>query len=63
MDVLNYMSKIIDYWKGTNDIESPTLQGDLDEELINIDEELTNSEETELVVKMNNLLGFVRKVK
>jgi len=63
MDVLNYMSKIIDYWKGTNDIESPTLQGDLDEELINIDEELTNSEEAELVVKMNNLLGFVRKVK
>jgi len=63
MDVLNYMSKIIDYWKGTNDIESPTLQGDLEEELINIDEELTNSEEAELVVKMNNLLGFVRKVK
>jgi len=60
MDILNYMSKIIDYWKGTNDIDSPTLQGDLDEELINLEFDLSDTEEAELTDGMNNMLSFIR---
>ena len=63
LDILNYMSRITDYWKGSNDINSPTLEGDLEEELMNLETNLSGSEETELTVKMYNLLTFIRKIK
>lgn len=55
------------YWMRTNDISSPTHEGDLAEDIRNIhigigEEELTEDEQKELENKMNDLLNFIRKI-
>ena len=60
-----FIEKNARYWQHTNDISSPTHQGDLNEEVKNVqfgEDILTDEEQKELANKMNDLLQFIRKL-
>lgn len=61
--ILNYLSTQIEYWKKTNDINSPTHNGDMEEELWNLDDILDERDKNEIVDSLSDLLYIVRTIK
>ncbi len=63
--VCKIISDQAEFWKGTNDITSPTHGCDIGETLNNsvLFDELTDSEADELETKLIDLLCFVRSLK
>ena len=58
--IINYLQTQLSYWRDTNDIDSPTHGGDINEETINIDCELSDDEESVLEEETYNILKYIR---
>lgn len=59
-EICDYIISEAKFWKESNDISSPTHNGDIVDFMNRID--LTEEQEVELEYLMLNLLNFVRKI-
>lgn len=62
IEILDYVSSQINYWKRTNDINSPTHQGDMEEEMWKIEELLSDDQKEKILESLNNLLTTIKSV-
>jgi len=58
-DLIEIVSSIIDGWRNTNDISSPTIQSDIKEELSKIDY-LTTQDKKKLTNEIQSILNTIK---
>jgi len=64
LQILNYVEMQIRYWKGTNDINSPTHHGDMEEEIWKIENLFDDEKDKQRVMdSLSEILKVVRKNK
>ena len=62
-EVLSYLKNQISYWNNTNDINSSTHQGDMEEEFIHIEDFFDNESKDKLLHSLNEIYTLVKNVK
>ncbi len=62
LEVLDYLSTQIEYWKKTNDINSSTHHGDMEEEFWKIEELMDNKDKDIIIDSLCDILATIRKV-
>lgn len=61
VEILDYLLNEIKQWKNTNDLSSPTLDGDIGVFMVNVD--LDEKDQDYLKYLLGNLLTFIRDKK
>jgi len=62
IETIKVLKTIISSWEKTNDIDSPTHEGDIDEEVLNLDF-LTEIESGKINANLTLLYYTIRKIK
>ena len=61
LEVIEFLMTQLKYWKGTNDISSPTHRGDITEEVIKLDN-ITSEERAKLDIETGSLLRLIQSL-